>query len=160
MKLVYQNMAIIFNFLPTSNRLHSLQVENCDSNSRLVVDEDSKGLIEESQYATSLTLTYIHIAMWVAAAILRVTIQSPGGGGPIVFVADKLFISTRLGGALKIINFITCLYRTVLEINNLFNAESARNYLFQKNFIYIYLVWHSTYQCIRRRLNFQISFKK
>ena len=26
--------------LPTSNHLHPLQVENCDSNSRLVVDED------------------------------------------------------------------------------------------------------------------------
>ena len=29
--------------LPTSNHLHPLQVENCDSNSRLVVDEDDNG---------------------------------------------------------------------------------------------------------------------
>ena len=43
MKLVYQYMAIFFNFPPTSNRLHPLQVENCDSNSRLVVDEDDNG---------------------------------------------------------------------------------------------------------------------
>ena len=40
MKLFYQYMAIFFNFSPTSNHLHPLQVENCDSNSRLVVDED------------------------------------------------------------------------------------------------------------------------
>ena len=40
MKLVYQYMAIFFAFSPTSNHLHSLQVENCDSNPRLVVDED------------------------------------------------------------------------------------------------------------------------
>ena len=40
MKLVYQYMAVFFNFPPTSNHLHPLQVENCDSNSRLVVDED------------------------------------------------------------------------------------------------------------------------
>ena len=40
MKLVYQYMAIFFNFPPTSSHLHPLQVENCDSNSRLVVDED------------------------------------------------------------------------------------------------------------------------
>ena len=40
MKLVYQYMAIFSNFSPTSNHLHPLQVENCDSNSRLVVDED------------------------------------------------------------------------------------------------------------------------
>ena len=43
MKLVYQYMAIFSNFLTTSNHLHPLQVENCDSNSRLVVDEDDNG---------------------------------------------------------------------------------------------------------------------
>ena len=54
MKLVYQYMIIFFNFSPTSNHLHALQVENCDSNSRLVVDEDDnvksglKGLTEGS----------------------------------------------------------------------------------------------------------------
>ena len=36
-------MAIFFNFQTTSNHLHPLQVENCDSNSRLVVDEDENG---------------------------------------------------------------------------------------------------------------------
>ena len=40
MKLVHQYMIIFFNFSPTSNHLHPLQVENCNSNSRLVVDED------------------------------------------------------------------------------------------------------------------------
>ena len=30
-------------FPPTSSRLHPLQVENCDSNSRLVVDGDDNG---------------------------------------------------------------------------------------------------------------------
>ena len=44
MKLVYQHMAIFFfAFSPTSNQLHSLQVENCDSNSWLVVDKDDNG---------------------------------------------------------------------------------------------------------------------
>ena len=62
------------------------------------------------------------------------TIQSPGGGGGWagVFVTDKLFISTRLGGALKISNFIECQYRTLLDVNNLFLAQAARNYLFKK----------------------------
>ena len=40
MKLIYQFMEIFFTFSPTSNHLHPLHVENCDSNSRLVVDED------------------------------------------------------------------------------------------------------------------------
>ena len=43
MQLVYQYMAIFCNFSPTSNHLHPLQVENCDSNSRLVVHEDDNG---------------------------------------------------------------------------------------------------------------------
>ena len=43
MKLVYQYMAIFFNFSPTSNHLHPLQANNCDSNSRLVLDEDDNG---------------------------------------------------------------------------------------------------------------------
>ena len=36
-------MVIFFNFSPTSSHLHPLQLENCDSNSRLVVDEDDNG---------------------------------------------------------------------------------------------------------------------
>ena len=46
MKLVYQYMAIFFNFSPTLNHLHPLmplQADNCDSNSRLVVDEEENG---------------------------------------------------------------------------------------------------------------------
>ena len=40
-KLAYQYIAIFFNFSTTSNHLHPLQVENCDSSSRLVLDEDA-----------------------------------------------------------------------------------------------------------------------
>ena len=43
MKLVYQVMAISLNFSHTSTHLLPLQVENCDSNSRLAVDEDDYG---------------------------------------------------------------------------------------------------------------------
>ena len=43
MKLFNQYIAPFFNFQPTSSHLHPLQVENCDSNSRLVVDEDDNG---------------------------------------------------------------------------------------------------------------------
>ena len=40
MKLLYDFIAIFVNLSATSSYLHPLQVENCDSNSRLVVDED------------------------------------------------------------------------------------------------------------------------
>ena len=43
MKLFYQYMAIFSNCSPTASHLHPLQVENCDRNSRLVVDEDDNG---------------------------------------------------------------------------------------------------------------------
>ena len=43
MKLVHQYIAIFLNFSPPSSHLHPLQVENCDSNSQLVVDEDDYG---------------------------------------------------------------------------------------------------------------------
>ena len=43
MKLVYQYMIIFFNFKTTSSQLHPLQVENSESNSRLVVDEADYG---------------------------------------------------------------------------------------------------------------------
>ena len=36
-------MAIFFTFSLTSSQLYPLQVVNCDSNSRLVVDEDDNG---------------------------------------------------------------------------------------------------------------------
>ena len=36
-------MTIFFNFWTTSNHLHPLQVENCDSDSRPLVDEDDNG---------------------------------------------------------------------------------------------------------------------
>ena len=43
MKLCYEYMVIFFNFSPSSSHRHPLQVENCDSNSRHIVDEDDNG---------------------------------------------------------------------------------------------------------------------
>ena len=42
-KLVHQYMVIFFNFQTTSSHFHPLQVENCDSNSRLVGDANDNG---------------------------------------------------------------------------------------------------------------------
>ena len=54
MKLVYQYMTIPFTFSPTSSHFHPLQVENCGSNSWLVVDEDDNGKfrLERVNYQT------------------------------------------------------------------------------------------------------------
>ena len=37
---LYEYMVIFFILSPTSSHLYPVQAENCDSNSRLVVDED------------------------------------------------------------------------------------------------------------------------
>ena len=42
-KLFHEYIVFFFNLPPISNHLHPLQVENCDSSSRLVVDEDDNG---------------------------------------------------------------------------------------------------------------------
>ena len=55
------------------------------------------------------------------------SISRGGGGGLEVFVAFKLFISTRIGGALKILNFLTCLY--TIEIKYLFHAVCSKVFI-------------------------------
>ena len=54
MKLVYQDMAIFFDFSPTSGHFRPLQVENCDSNSRLVVDEEDNGQLRVERVKTTI----------------------------------------------------------------------------------------------------------
>ena len=49
-----------------------------------------------------------------------------GGGGN-----DELYITNRLGRALKMSSFIKCTYKTVIKMNNLFHTESAQNYYFK-----------------------------
>ena len=39
----FNNINIFFSIVPTSSHLHPLQFKNCDSNSRLVVDEEDIG---------------------------------------------------------------------------------------------------------------------
>ena len=64
LKLVYQYMIIFFNFSLTSSHLHPLQVENCDSNLRLVVDEDENGKFRFERVSVVLVLAD-HIASLV-----------------------------------------------------------------------------------------------
>ena len=49
MELVYNNIT----FAPISSHLHPLQVENCDSNSRLVMDADDNGKFKLERVKTS-----------------------------------------------------------------------------------------------------------
>ena len=56
-------MAIFFNFSPTSSHLHPLQVENCDRNSRLVVNEDDIRKVRLERVKTKkkrITKRFVH----------------------------------------------------------------------------------------------------
>ena len=72
-------MAIFLHFSPTSSHLYSLQVKNCASNSRLVVDKDDlvnsglKGLndhfvpkIDVMQQFTTTNSGYTDLMMWLS----------------------------------------------------------------------------------------------
>ena len=52
-------MTVFINFLLTSNHLHPLQVENCNTNSRLVVDEDDNGIFRDERVKCLLCICYI-----------------------------------------------------------------------------------------------------
>ena len=54
--MICQYIAIFFNFSLTLNHFHSLQVENCDSNSRLVVDEDDYGKLRLERVKMTLVV--------------------------------------------------------------------------------------------------------
>ena len=70
MKLVYQYTVIFFNLSLTLNHLHPLQVENCDSNSRLVMDDDDYGKfrIERVDHHINLLQRKIGIGLAISAA--------------------------------------------------------------------------------------------
>ena len=75
-KLAYQYIAIFFNFLATSSHLHPLQVENCDSNSRLVVDEDDNGKFRLERVLSVIEnemsvwwVIFSHLKLWLAVGI-------------------------------------------------------------------------------------------
>ena len=59
MKLAHKYIRISFNFSTTSNILHSLQVKNCNSKSRLVVDEDKNGKIRCGMVIGEQLLSYL-----------------------------------------------------------------------------------------------------
>ena len=64
MKLVYQYMAIFFNFSPTLYYLPPLQVENCDINLRLVVDRDDNGKVRLKWVDYSISTKIVAIKMY------------------------------------------------------------------------------------------------
>ena len=69
MKQVCEYMAIFFNISLTLSHLHPLQVENCDSNSRLVVDEDDNGKFRPEKVKPLSTTKVVFNQFYVAVQI-------------------------------------------------------------------------------------------
>ena len=93
-------MAILFYFSPTSSHLHPLQVENCGSNLRLVVDEmtmvnsGSKGL-----KLCSATLKNFYMKG-------RIIGPEPSGFVYCVYIGQLLCIYCRSGDIREVLIFI------------------------------------------------------
>ena len=70
MRNCYKNNAI-FCSLATCNHLHSLQIENCDSNSWLVVDEDDViTMVNSGLKGFRKHKHFSHFNLWIAVARL------------------------------------------------------------------------------------------
>ena len=54
----FKNNSIFFHLSPTSSHFHPPQVENCDSNSRLVVDEDDNGKLRLERVNGNIRSTF------------------------------------------------------------------------------------------------------
>ena len=72
MKLFHEYIVIFFNLSPKSNHLHPLRVENCGSNSRLVVDEDDYGKFRIERVKLFFSVTYY----WFESSFNPCIIQS------------------------------------------------------------------------------------
>ena len=95
MKLAYQYIAIFLNFSTTSSHLHPLQVENCGSNSRLVVDEDDNGKFRPARsalnnYHHSLNLVITNCLNNIIFIIVHISL------GNVPFSAGDLFVCIQL----------------------------------------------------------------
>ena len=67
--ICFKNNIIFFHLSPTSSHFHPLQVGNCGSNSRLVVDEDDNGKLMLERVKRCLfvvfdTKLFIGISKW------------------------------------------------------------------------------------------------
>ena len=65
----FNNTIIFFSFAKhfrsfssTARRFHQLQVENCDSNSRLVVDENDNGKFGFERVLPSIVILYVKLS--------------------------------------------------------------------------------------------------
>ena len=67
MKLLYEYNAIFFTFSPTSNHIHPLQIEKCDSNSRLVMDKDDNGKfrLERVDKGLPVNLIFVMLSLYI-----------------------------------------------------------------------------------------------
>ena len=82
----FKNNIIFFHLSPTLSHFHPLQIENCGSNSRLVVDENDNGKLGLERVKP---LSYVHHFYFNPLVVSRY--RDPQGGGPRVVVSTAAF---------------------------------------------------------------------
>ena len=91
MKLAYQYIAIFFAFSTTSSHLHPLQVGNCDSNSRLVVDEDDniKSGLKELNVILAVIIRIRSAVKW-RQRLMQIIGAKPCETNSLIWISSKL----------------------------------------------------------------------
>ena len=75
----FKNNCIFFHFSPISSHLHPLQAENCDSNSRLVVDEDDSGKLRLER-VNPYNIEFFLFNPWSAKKNYENLVEAKGSG--------------------------------------------------------------------------------
>ena len=94
MKLFYQYMymTILANLSTSSRHLHPLQVENCDSDARLVVDEDANDKFRPERVKPNIETEKVILAKYIKIRILYLQLllsRAPSGDCTTLIVDIK-----------------------------------------------------------------------
>ena len=126
MKLSYEYMVIFLNFSPTSNHLHPLQVENCDSNSRLVVDEDDNDKFRPERVKPVLGPIpgHCHVCKVGSENLLRHILHPRADARQHVLCRDTCqFLSGRPSCRYRISLIFSCVRASITTRLTLFSAR-------------------------------------
>ena len=137
MKLPHQYIAILLYFSTTSNHLHPLQVENCDSNSRLLVDEDDNAKFRPERvlirhgYFFSDSHTYIRLILSIKKTCSSLCIMKQR----YMYKCTDLFFVVKEIQKLTGLHLHSCVYEgfpCLLKMNTCHPGETNRLYVFMR----------------------------
>ena len=139
---VWRKTIYFYHLPPTSSHLHSLQVENCDSNSRLVVDEDNNGIFrlervnryliksvwkEHKLLNLGTTPSLWSGLVWSNGKLWCIQSENQGGGGGVLTPSLKITLQTH---DCKCYTFVLCLLGRPTRMHNFLRSGARHMYIY------------------------------